>query len=268
MTSPYFYPFVDSHAHIYADDFEHDLSEIMERALASGLRHIIMPSIDSYSYTSMMDVHKRYPELTSVCIGIHPTHINDDYQAELGFVRTQLEDGERFVAIGEIGLDYYHDTTYRTEQIEAFRAQMALAQAHNLPIIIHTRSAFADTFGCLRTPEAKGLKGVFHSFTGEEADLEEALSFEGFMIGINGVATFKNSCLREYIGQIPLERLLIETDAPYLSPAPLRGKRNEPSHLVHLLMHIAPLWGLTPTELAEATTRNAEHLFALPHPCK
>lgn len=268
MERPTYYPYIDSHAHIYAEEFELDLSEMMERALASGLRHIVMPSIDRHSYASMMSVHERYPELTSVCIGLHPTHVQDDYHAELAFVRTQLESGVRFVAIGEIGLDYYHDTTYRTEQIEAFRAQMALAQTHKLPIIIHTRSAFTDTFDCLRSSEGKGLKGVFHSFTGEEADLEEALSFESFMIGINGVATFKNSHLREYIGRIPLERLLIETDAPYLSPAPLRGKRNEPAHLVHLLEHIAPLWGLTPTELAEATTRNAEHLFTLPNPCK
>lgn len=237
---------------------------MMERALMAGVRRMILPSVSRASYERMERCEALYPDRLFISIGLHPTDVGADYQEELSFVRQKLSE-RSFVALGEIGLDYYWDTTFREEQKYAFHEQMKLASQYDLPIIIHTRSAWADTFTALREESPLGLRGVFHCFTGEEAELEECLSFERFMIALGGVVTFKNSKLRDYVGRIPLDRLLIETDAPYLAPVPHRGKRNEPAFLPNVVEHLAPLWGLTPQELAEATTANAEALFGLAH---
>lgn len=252
---------IDSHTHIYAEEFDDDLDEMIIRARSAGVAHMVLPAIDRSSYERMMLTQARYPSYLSVAIGLHPTSVGPTFREELSFVEDRLADGG-YVAIGEIGLDYYWDVTYRWEQIEAFEHQLRLADREALPVIVHTREAFADVFASLRRT-APQMRGVFHSFTGTEAELDEALSFSGFMIGVNGVVTFKNSRLRDYLGRLPLERLLIETDAPYLSPVPHRGKRNEPAYLRYTLEHLAPIWGLSPDELAEVTTANAQRLFAL-----
>lgn len=256
------YPIIDSHTHIYAEEFDTDSEAMMQRAREAGVYRMVLPSVDSNSYARLMRCLELHPDCLRAAIGLHPTSVGEDYQEELTFVREHLL-AHRWVAIGEIGLDYYWDTTYREAQQEVFVRQIEWAGEQGLPIIIHTRSAFADTFTCLREHLAPRQGGVFHSFTGDEEDLEEALSFEHLMIGLNGVVTFRNSRLREYVGRIPLDRLLVETDAPYLSPVPCRGKRNEPAHLIHTIEHLAPLWGVTPQEFAQATARNAERLFDL-----
>lgn len=256
------YTIIDSHTHIYAEEFDVDSSAMIERAREAGVYRMVLPGVDSKSYARMVRCLESYPDSLRAAIGLHPTSVGDDYQEELAFVRERLSE-HHWVAIGEIGLDYYWDTTYREAQREVFAQQIEWAGEQSLPIIIHSRSAFADTFACLREYLAPRQSGVFHSFTGDEDELEEALSFEHLMIGLNGVVTFRNSRLREYIGRIPLDRLLVETDAPYLSPVPCRGKRNEPAYLVHTIEHLAPLWGLTPRELAKATAENAERLFDL-----
>ncbi len=254
---------IDTHTHIYAEEFDADWEAMLQRALEAGVSTMIMPSVDSTSYPRLRRAYEACPDHLRVALGLHPTSVDASYEHELAFVEAHLGDLP-LVAIGEIGLDYYWDTTYRAEQIEAFGRQIALASRLGLPIIVHTRDAFADTFATIRQAVPQGqVRGVFHSFTGSEAELDEALAFEGFMIGLGGVVTFKNSLLRSYVGRIPLDRLLLETDAPYLSPVPKRGKRNEPAHLTHILEHLAPLWGLTPPELASATTLNAQRLFAL-----
>lgn len=256
------YPIIDSHTHIYAEEFDVDFEEMLERAHKAGVYRMILPSVDRASYQRMVCCLDRFPDLLRGAIGIHPTSVSDNYLDELAFVEAHLE-ARRWIAIGEVGLDYYWNTTYRDAQQQVFARQITLGEQYQLPLIIHSRSAFEDTFTCLRECLSPRQRGVFHSFTGDERELEEALSFDNFMIGLNGVVTFRNSRLREYVGNIPLDRLLVETDAPYLSPEPHRGRRNEPAHLVYTIEHLAPLWGLTPEELALATSANAERLFEL-----
>lgn len=253
---------IDSHTHIYSSDFDEDRHEAVERALALGVQAMVLPAIDRASFGAMHQIKADYPEQIHLCLGLHPTHVGQDYRAELDFVHQHIR-LHPYVAVGEIGLDYYWETTYKAEQQLAFEEQIRLALELNLPIIIHTREAFPDTFAILDRYRGLGLRGVFHSFTGSEAELEQALSFEGFMIGLNGVVTFKNSPLRGYVGRIPMDRLLVETDAPYLSPVPKRGKRNEPAHIVHTLEHLTEVYRMNLEELASVTTANAERLFSL-----
>lgn len=253
---------IDSHTHIYAEEFDEDIDEVLARAVASGVERMVLPNVDRESYPRMMALVERYPKVLYPSAGLHPTSVGADYREQLDFVAEALAHG-RFVAVGEIGLDYYWDTTYKVQQAEAFSEQIALAYRYGLPIIIHTREAFADTFDLLRRAGRNTTRGVFHSFTGSEAELEEALGFDDFMIGLNGVVTFKNSQLKTYVQRIPLERLLIETDAPYLSPVPKRGRRNEPAHLVHTLEFLAGIYGCSADELGEVTSQNAERLFGL-----
>ncbi len=253
---------IDSHTHIYAQDFEDDIEDLMQRASEVGVEQMILPNIDLNSYPRMLSLVARYPDRLFPTLGLHPTDVKEDYQAVLSTMQAEIAK-EPFVAIGEIGLDYYWDTSFKEQQIEAFREQTSWAKRADLPIIIHTREAFEDTFKLLREENAPNLRGVFHSFTGSERELEEVLSFENFYVGLNGVVTFKNSKLRDYIKVIPLERLLLETDAPYLSPVPKRGRRNEPAHLQYTLNYLAELWGIAPETLAEQTTANAKRLFNL-----
>ncbi len=253
---------IDSHTHIYAQDFDGDIEDLMQRASDAKVKQMILPNIDLESYPRMLALVKRYPERLFPTIGLHPTDVKEDYQSVLSKMQAELGK-EPFVAIGEIGLDYYWDTSFKAQQIEAFREQISWAKAEDLPIIIHTRDAFEDTFKVLREENAPNLRGVFHSFTGTEAELKEVLTFEHFYVGLNGVVTFKNSNLKDYIEAIPLERLLIETDAPYLSPVPKRGKRNEPAHLQYTLHFLAELWDISAETLAEQTTSNAQKLFNL-----
>lgn len=255
---------VDTHTHIYSEDFDGDIDAVLQRAADSSVSKMVLPNVDRDSYPRMMQLASEYPEVLYPCTGLHPTSVGTDYREQLGFVEQTLRKGaERFVAIGEIGLDYYWDTTFAQEQAEAFRTQLEWSLSYNLPVVLHTRDAFVDTFAMLRQVNPLGLRGVFHSFTGSVEELDEALSFPAFMIGLNGVVTFKNSTLKDYIGRIPLDRLLIETDAPYLSPVPKRGRRNEPSFMVHTSEFLASLYGLASEELAAITTANAHRLFAI-----
>ncbi len=251
---------IDTHTHIYASDFDEDIDELMERAKEAGVEYMVLPNVDMESYPRMLALVERYPERLFPSIGLHPTDVKDDFREVLKFMKGELSK-KSFVAVGEVGLDYYWDTTYQAQQIEAFHEQLKWAKEFNLPVIIHTRSAFEDTFKVLREEYSPELRGVFHSFTGTEAELQEVLTFENFYVGLNGVVTFKNSNLKDYIKAIPLERLLVETDAPYLSPVPKRGKRNEPAHLQYTLSFLADLWGISLEALAEQTTANAKRLF-------
>ena len=254
---------IDSHTHVYSEDFAEDLEAMLERARTAGIEQMVLPAVDSSSWERLWALCQRYPDFLYPTAGLHPTSVGEDYLRELAYVEERL-DSYPIVALGEIGLDYHWDTSYKGQQLEAFATQLRWAHQRGLPVILHIREAFADAFALLRQLALPGLRGVFHSFTGTEEELVEALSFEGFYVGINGVVTFKNSNLRDYINRIPLERLLIETDAPYLAPVPKRGRRNEPSYLPYTASYLADCYGIPEERLVEATTANARELFALP----
>lgn len=256
---------IDSHAHVYAEEFDSDFDEMLARAAGAGVRTMVMPSVDRDSFAPMMHRLRAHPDRLVAAIGLHPTSVRQDYLEQLAFVQEHVANAP-FVAIGEIGLDYYWDTTYRAEQMDALEIQLRMAAARTLPVILHTRDAFEDMFACLDRTLSPGQTGVFHSFTGTPEEMMRALDFDGFMLGLGGVVTFRNSSLREYVGRIPLDRVLLETDAPYLSPVPHRGRRNEPAYLKYTLEHLAPLWGLSTEELAHITSANARRLFGLRPP--
>lgn len=253
---------IDTHAHIYSEDFDTDRSEMLTRAKEEGLEHIIMPSISRSEYPRMLSLLHEYQGFVSAALGLHPAYVGADYRDELNFVREHAH-SEEWVAIGEIGLDYHWSSEFRHEQGIALREQLRLALELDLPVIFHVRDAFEDMFEVLREAEFADIRGVMHSFTGTEAELREVLSFPKLMVAINGVATFKNAQLRDYISLIPIDRLLIETDAPYLAPVPMRGKRNEPAFVSHTARYLASLWDMTYEDFARHTTDNARRLFAL-----
>lgn len=253
---------IDTHAHIYSEEFDEDREAMMRRSLEAGVEHIVMPSISKDSYQALVDTLHSYPQQCSAALGLHPAYVKESYREELDFVVAHAH-SERWVAIGEIGLDYYWSVEHKEAQHIALREQLRLAQALDLPVIFHVRSAFEDLICILREEEFADIRGIIHSFTGTEEELDEVLTFPNLMVAINGVATFKNANLRDYIARIPLDRILVETDAPYLAPVPKRGKRNEPAFVVHTAGHIAQLWGLSAEEFAEITTTNAKRLFKL-----
>jgi TatD DNase family protein len=253
--------FVDTHTHLYLEAFTPDRDRIIRRALDAGVSRMLLPNIDVSTIPSLFQLSAQYAGICLPMMGLHPTSVKKDYKRQLAIVEEKL-DQPGVIAVGEIGIDLYWDQTYVREQEEAFRTQIRWAKARDLPIVIHARDSFGEIFRVLDQEEIKGLNGVFHSFTGNRKELEKALSYE-FMIGINGIVTFKNSDLSGLIPFIPQEKLLLETDAPFLAPVPFRGKRNESSYLVNVADRVAEIYNLTVEELGEITTRNAEFLFNL-----
>lgn len=255
----------DSHSHIYAEEFDEDRDDVIKRARESGVVCVVMPATDPESIKRVIGVSECYPGITRMAFGLHPESVGIDFQEQLGSVRLALLsklDDPSLVAIGEIGLDYYWDETYKREQREALRSQFEWALEMDLPVILHTRQAHKDMVEVVADYVPKGLRGVFHSFAGSEEELRELLAFESFFVGINGIVTFKKSdALRHSVLKVPRDRLLLETDAPYLAPVPHRGKRNEPSFLRYTLDTLAQLFGTTSEELASITCANALRLF-------
>lgn len=257
---------IDSHTHIFEEDFAEDRAQVVERAILAGVEHLILPNIDLDSLPRLLKTHQTYPLCTSIALGLHPTSVGQDYPSQLEQIQVALQEHRsEVVAIGEVGLDFYWDRSFAEEQKKVLRTQVEWAIAEDLPLILHTRSAHREMLDLLAPyRSAPQLRGVFHSFTGSEEELEELIDFSpSFLIGINGVVTFKKATLREDIGRIPLDRLLLETDAPYLAPVPHRGKRNEPAFLPHTLAEVARAYGLPVEQVEEATNRNACQLFAL-----
>lgn len=256
--------YIDSHSHLYLNEFAEDLPAVMARARAAGVSHILLPNIDRTTIQPMLNVCRSYPDFCFPMIGLHPTSVHrDTYKEELDVVKEQLATSS-YIAIGEVGMDLYWDKTFRTEQMEAFEQQIQWALKYNLPLVIHTREAFDEVCEVMQPYRHTELCGVFHSFTGTEQDALKLLQFENFMLGINGVVTFKNSTLPDVLRQVvPLTRLLIETDAPYLTPAPYRGKRNESSYLSYTLQKLAEVYQQPPARLAEITTTNALCVFSM-----
>ncbi|MEG1564495.1 MAG: TatD family hydrolase [Bacteroides sp.] len=254
---------VDSHSHLFLEEFSNDLPQVIQRARKAGVSHIFMPNIDSTTIEPMLSVCAAYKGFCFPMIGLHPTSVNESYQRELEIVAERLGAPHPFVAIGEIGLDLYWDKTYLKEQLIAFEKQIEWALTYQLPIVIHCREAFDLVYELLSPYKETTLTGIFHSFTGSSEEASRLLEFSGFLIGINGVVTFKKSSLPGVLKDVPLGRLVLETDAPYLTPVPNRGKRNESANVKDTLIKVAEIYEKTPETVAQATSENALKMFGI-----
>ena len=252
---------IDTHTHLFLEEFNSDVSETIARAIASDVKYFIIPNIDSTSVEPMMSLCNNNKGVCFPAIGLHPGSVKNDYQNELDVVKDYLEK-EKFVAIGEIGIDLYWDKTFINEQIEAFKIQLLLAKEYDLPVIIHSRNSLNEIIKIMNDKTFDGIKAVFHCFPGS---LEQAifLTKKGYKLGIGGVATYKNSGLVKVINKIPLEHIILETDSPYLPPVPHRGKRNESAYIKIIAEFIASIKSCTIEEVAHITTANACSLFNL-----
>jgi TatD DNase family protein len=251
---------IDSHSHIYSEEFDDDRDEVIQRAKAAGITKIILPNVDSQSLNRMLDVEAKYPNFCFSAIGLHPTSVKKDYKSELDIIKSELERRE-YIAIGEIGIDLYWDKSFRDEQIIAFKQQLDWSLQYQLPVIIHIRDAFDETMEVLETYKNKGLRGVFHSFTGNIDQANQIIKLGGFYIGINGIVTFKNSGLAETVSKIPLKYILAETDSPYLTPSPFRGKRNESSYIKFVYEKLATVLSVNIEQIVKITSLNSCKLF-------
>ncbi len=251
----------DTHTHLYSDAFDADRREMMQRALAAGVSRFFIPAIDSSCAQGMFQLERDYPENIFLMMGLHPTHVKENYREELLFVENMLNQ-RPFYAVGETGIDLYWDTTFLKEQQEAFAFQIQLAKRHRLPVVIHCREAFDVIFEVLESEKGELLRGIFHCFTGTLQQAQRAISYN-MKLGIGGVVTFKNGKIDQFLHQIDLTHIVLETDAPYLAPAPHRGGRNESAYLRHILEKVAALYQKTPEEIAALTTQNAVSVFGV-----
>ncbi|TXB63308.1 TatD family hydrolase [Phaeodactylibacter luteus] len=250
---------IDTHAHLYAGKFDADRAEMMQRALDNGIDRFFLPNIDRASIAGMLQLEESYPGQCFAMMGLHPCSVQEGYLEELAEVEHWLS-SRPFCAVGEIGLDLYWDKSFFRQQQDAFRQQIRWAKALDIPIVIHSRDATEEVLAILEEEQDSRLRGIFHCFTGslEEANRIIAL---GFLLGIGGVVTFKNGGLDKVVAQLPLSSLVLETDAPYLSPAPYRGKRNESAYIRIIAEKVAEVLGVSLEAVARATTENAETIF-------
>ncbi len=253
---------IDTHAHLYSEEFQVDIDLVMDRAQKAGVSKMYLPAIDSSETESMMALEQKYPGVCIAMMGLHPCYVKENVALELEHVRSWLEKRD-FVAIGEIGLDFYWDKTFTHQQYEAFDIQMQWALELNRPIVIHTRNAMQETINRVKPFAQKGLKGIFHCFSGSTESANQIIDL-GFLLGIGGVITYKNAGLPEVLQNVSLEHMVLETDAPYLTPVPFRGKRNESSYLSFIITKLAEVKGISEEEVARITTLNAEMIFQHP----
>jgi TatD DNase family protein len=253
--------YTDTHTHLYSEEFQADQAEMMQRALAAGVSRFFVPAIDSSCTQAMYELEANYPEQVFLMTGLHPTYVKDNYEDELAHVERQLNE-RKFYAIGEIGIDLYWDKTHVEEQKLAFRTQIQWAKKYKLPIVIHCREAFDEIFDVLKSEKGPDLFGIFHCFTGTKAQALQAISYN-MKLGIGGVATFKNGKIDQFLHEIPLQHLVLETDSPYLAPAPHRGKRNESAYVILVAQKLAEIYGLPVDEIAQITTANSMAVFGI-----
>ncbi|WP_029038240.1 TatD family hydrolase [Salinimicrobium xinjiangense] len=251
----------DTHAHLYSEAFEEDREEMINRALDAGVSRFFIPAIDSEYIDAMYDLERKFPEQIFLMAGLHPTHVKENFREELAIVARQLEE-RKFYAVGETGIDLYWDKSSLSIQQEAFQYQIQLAKKYKLPVVIHCRDAFDEVFEVLEREKGEDLSGIFHCFTGTYEQAQQALSYN-LKLGIGGVVTFKNGKIDKFLDQIPLEEIVLETDAPYLAPVPYRGKRNESSYLIEVLNKVAEIYGITPKEISDRTTQNSREIFGI-----
>ncbi|NOY50677.1 MAG: TatD family hydrolase [Chlorobi bacterium] len=253
--------FVDSHTHLYLDNFDADRAEVVERAIARGIEYMMLPAIDKSTFAQMRSLLADFPKNCFPMIGLHPTSVNDSFGEELDLVEKELEKGG-YYAVGEIGIDLYWDKTFRDQQQFVFRHQLKLAKKYNLAVAIHTRDSFEDVYKIVEEEQDGSLRGVFHCFTGSVEDAKKIIGLN-FYLGIGGIVSFKNSGQDKVVKDIPLQKILLETDSPFLTPAPFRGKRNESSYISIIAEKIAEVKALDIGHIAKTTTNNAIELFGL-----
>ena len=253
---------IDTHSHLFTEEFDADRAAVLKRAEEEGVSRIYMPNIDETTISRLLQVCEDYSGYCFPMMGLHPTSVNEHFEIALQQVHQCLmTHSERFVAVGEIGIDLYWDDTFLEQQIDVFDRQVRWALEMDLPIVVHCRNAFQYIYKVLIPYKDTPLRGIFHSFTGDPEEAELMLQFKRFMIGVNGIVTFKKSAIPSVLPQIPVERLVLETDAPYLTPVPHRGERNESAYIRYTLMKVAQVLGCSPEELAEQTTANAMRMF-------
>jgi len=253
---------IDTHTHLYSEEFESDQTQMMERAFAVGVEYFFVPAIDSSYFNGMQQIQQKYPQNVHLMMGLHPCYVKPEtFEQELAFVEQELAKGT-YVAVGEIGVDLYWDKSTLKIQQQAFQTQIQWAKNLGLPINIHCRDAFDEVFEVLDQEKNDDLFGIFHCFTGDFSQAQRALNLN-MKLGIGGVATFKNGKIDQYLYQIPLEQIVLETDSPYLAPAPHRGKRNESSYVALVAQKLAAIYNLPIEEIAQQTTKNALNIFKL-----
>ena len=253
---------IDTHTHLYSEEFESDRTQMMDRALAVGVEHFFVPAIDSSYFNGMQQIQQQYPQNVHLMMGLHPCYVKPEtFEQELAFVEEELAKGT-YVAVGEIGVDLYWDKSTLKIQQQAFQTQIQWAKKLGLPINIHCRDAFDAVFEVLDQEKSNDLFGIFHCFTGDFNQAERALNLN-MKLGIGGVGTFKNGKIDQYLDQIPLENIVLETDSPYLAPVPYRGKRNESSYTLLVAQKLAEIYQLSVEEIAKITTENSKQIFGI-----
>ena len=251
----------DTHTHLYSEQFDEDQKAMMQRAKNAGVSRFFIPAIDSTYTEKMFQLEKDFPKDVFLMMGLHPTHVNENYLEELAHVKHWI-DKRHFYALGEIGIDLYWDKTFLTQQQEAFKTQIQWAKEKKLPIVIHCREAFDEIFEVLESEKSEDLFGIFHCFTGTKEQAEKAISYN-MKLGIGGVVTFKNGKIDQFLHEIELKHLVLETDSPYLAPIPYRGKRNESAYITHVIDKLATIYGLPFDEIAAITTQNSKDIFSI-----
>lgn len=250
---------IDTHTHLYVEAFDDDRDEVIRRALAAGVQQFYLPAIDSTYTERMLSLQQEYPSQISLMMGLHPTHVKHNFKEELKHVESMLAK-HSYCAVGEIGIDLYWDQSMLIEQQEAFDCQIQWAKEYDLPIVIHCRDAFDEVFEVLEKHKGTNLRGIFHCFTGTLAQAKQAIAFN-LKLGIGGVVTFKNGKIDQFLHELPLSSIVLETDAPYLAPVPHRGKRNESAYLPLILDRLSAVYQLSKEKIAEQTCKNAEEIF-------
>jgi TatD DNase family protein len=251
----------DTHTHLYSEAFDEDRVEMINRAIDTNVKRFFIPAIDSTYTESMFQLEKAFPDHVFLMMGLHPTHVKENYKEELSHVEEQLAK-RKFYAVGEIGIDLYWDKSTIDIQIQAFRYQIQLAKQYQLPIVIHCREAFDEIFEVLEQEKSDDLYGIFHCFTGNLEQAHQAISYN-MKLGIGGVVTFKNGKLDQFINQIDLKHIVLETDSPYLAPKPFRGKRNESAYINKVLEKLAELYDMSEEDIAHKTTENSKDVFGI-----
>lgn len=249
----------DTHTHLYSESFDEDREAVIEKAIQQGISRFFIPAIDSSYTEAMYNLEKEFPENIFLMMGLHPTSVKANFEEELQHVEEQFKK-RKFYAVGETGIDLYWDKSLLEQQKIAFKHQIQLAKKYKLPIVIHCRNAFDEVFEVLETEKAEDLFGIFHCFTGNQEQAELALSYN-MKLGIGGVVTFKNGGIDKFLKEIPLEEIVLETDSPYLAPAPYRGKRNESAYLKIIAQKVSEIYDLDPEVIASTTTRNSRDIF-------
>lgn len=253
---------IDTHTHLYVDSFDEDRDDVIKECISNSINKLLLPNIDIQSITRLLNLAKSYPKICFPMMGLHPCSVNSNFENDLEIIKKALDEN-KFIAVGEIGIDLYWDKSTLTFQEEAFAIQIEWAKKRKLPIVIHARESYDEIFKVLNKCNDENLSGVFHCFTGNPKQAEQIINYGNFKLGIGGVATFKNGGLDKTLKGIPMEQIVLETDAPYLSPVPFRGKRNKSPYLIYIAEKLSEIYDCKINEIANQTTKNALEIFKL-----